>query len=79
MAKFSYFKDREMVRKKWKELGGTGFRVFEQYPPEVIQKRQLLVPKMKEARRLGKRAYLAFDNSILTEPRCVPRNTAVMN
>ena len=61
VAKFSYFKDREMVRKKWKELDGTGFTVFEQYPPEVIRKRRLLVPKMKEARRLGKKAYLAFD------------------
>ncbi|KAH3727717.1 hypothetical protein DPMN_053662 [Dreissena polymorpha] len=50
-----------MVRQKWKELDGTGFRVFEHYPPEVIQKLRVLVPKMKEARRLGKRAYLASD------------------
>ncbi|XP_052225073.1 uncharacterized protein LOC127840700 [Dreissena polymorpha] len=61
VAKFSFFKDREMVRKRWKELDGTAFRVFEQFPPEVMMKRRQLVPKMKEARRLGKRAYLAYD------------------
>jgi hypothetical protein len=61
VAKFTYFKDREMVRKLWKELDGTAFNVFEQFPPDVIMKRRQLVPKMKEARRLGKRAYLAYD------------------
>ncbi|XP_052256425.1 uncharacterized protein LOC127861783 [Dreissena polymorpha] len=58
VAKFSYFKDREMVRKRWKELDGTVFGVF---PQDVIQKRRKLVPKMKDARRQGKRAYLAYD------------------
>ncbi|XP_052784275.1 uncharacterized protein LOC128220063 [Mya arenaria] len=51
VAKFTFFKDREMVRKSWKQL----------FPPDVIQKRRVLVPKMKEARRQGKRAYLAYD------------------
>ncbi|KAH3774197.1 hypothetical protein DPMN_175571 [Dreissena polymorpha] len=50
-----------MVRKRWKELDGTAYRVFEQFPPEVMSKRRQLVVKMKEARRLGKRAYLAYD------------------
>ncbi|KAH3813001.1 hypothetical protein DPMN_141447 [Dreissena polymorpha] len=50
-----------MVRKRWKELDGTVFRVFEQFPQDVIQKRRRLVPKMKDARRQGKRAYLAYD------------------
>jgi len=61
VAKFTFFKDREMVRKRWKELDGTAYRVFEQFPPKVMAKRRQLVVKMKEARRLGKRAYLAYD------------------
>ncbi|XP_052238593.1 uncharacterized protein LOC127849881 [Dreissena polymorpha] len=61
IAKFAFFKDRENVRKRWKELEGTGYRVFEQFPQEVLQKRRQLVPQMKEARRQGKRAYLAYD------------------
>ncbi|KAH3690077.1 hypothetical protein DPMN_193039 [Dreissena polymorpha] len=48
-----------MVRKQLKELDGTVFRVFEQIPQDVFQKRQQLVPKIKDARRQGKRAYLA--------------------
>ncbi|KAH3868348.1 hypothetical protein DPMN_031491 [Dreissena polymorpha] len=51
----------EIVRKCWKELDGTVHRVFEQFPQDVIKKRRKLVPKMKEARRQGKRAYLVFD------------------
>jgi hypothetical protein len=50
-----------MVRKRWKELDGTVYRVFEQFPQDVVQKRRKLVTKMKEARRQGKRAYLAYD------------------
>ncbi|XP_052225006.1 uncharacterized protein LOC127840635 [Dreissena polymorpha] len=61
VAKFTFFKDRDMVRKRWKELDGTAYRVFQQFPPEVMSKRRQLVVKMKEARRLGKRAYLAYD------------------
>ncbi|XP_052217926.1 uncharacterized protein LOC127835529 [Dreissena polymorpha] len=61
VAKFTFFKERETVRKLWKELDGTLYRVFEQFPQEVIEKRRKLVPQMKEARRLGKRAYLAYD------------------
>ncbi|XP_052762106.1 uncharacterized protein LOC128204742 [Mya arenaria] len=61
IAKFTFFKDREMVRKSWKQLDATQFRVFEQFPRDVIQKRRMLFPQMKEARRLDKRAYLAYD------------------
>jgi len=58
---FTYFKDRELVRKQWKNLSGTQFNVFEQFPPEVVAKRKKLVPKMKEARRQGKKSWIVFD------------------
>ena len=61
VAKFTYFKDRELVRKQWKNLSGTQFNVFEQFPPEVVAKRKKLVPKMKEARRQGKKSWIVFD------------------
>ncbi|KAH3885721.1 hypothetical protein DPMN_009717 [Dreissena polymorpha] len=56
-----FFKDRETVRRQWKHLSGTGFNVFEQFPPEVVAKRRKLLPKMREARDQGKRAWIAFD------------------
>lgn len=61
VAKFSFFKDREFVRKEWKQLKGTQYSVFEQYPPEVIEKRRKLVPKMKIARQQGKSSWIAYD------------------
>ena len=61
VAKFAFFKDREAVRRQWKHLSGTGFNVFEQFPPEVVAKRRKLLPKMREARDQGKRAWIAFD------------------
>ncbi|KAH3730001.1 hypothetical protein DPMN_055980 [Dreissena polymorpha] len=40
VAKFTYFKDREMVRREWKHLSGTGCQMFEKFPPEVVEKRR---------------------------------------
>ena len=61
VAKFAFFKDREAVRRQWKELNGSNFNVFEQFPPEVVATRRRLVPKMKEARGQGKRSWIAYD------------------
>lgn len=61
VAKSTYFKDRESVRRQWKQLNGTGYNVFEQFPPEIVSKRRKLVPKMKEARRQGKRSWIVYD------------------
>jgi len=61
VAKFTFFKDRETVRRQWPELQGTNFSVFEQFPPEVVEKRRRLQPKLKEAKREGKRAWIAYD------------------
>lgn len=61
IAKFTYFKDRDFVRKQWKELRGTAFHMYEQFPPEVIAKRKKLIPKLKEAREQKKNAWIAYD------------------
>ena len=61
VAKFTYFKDREAVRQQWPELRGTNYNVFEQFPPKVVEKRRRLQPKLKEAKRAGKRAWIAYD------------------
>ncbi|KAH3738938.1 hypothetical protein DPMN_045582 [Dreissena polymorpha] len=37
------------------------FNVFEQFPSEVQEKRRRLIPKIKVAKREGKRALLAYD------------------
>ena len=61
IAKFTYFKDRETVQRQWKELQGTPYKVFEQFPPQVVNKRKKLVAKMKEARKQGSRSWIVYD------------------
>ena len=61
VAKFTYFKQRELVRKQWKTLQGTPYFVTEQFPKEVMDKRRKLVPLMKEYKKEGKRAWITYD------------------
>lgn len=61
VAKFTLFKERELVRKQWKTLDNTPYYVHEQFPKEVVAKRRQLIPKMKEAKRSGKNAWIAYD------------------
>ncbi|XP_052814092.1 uncharacterized protein LOC128241166 [Mya arenaria] len=61
VAKFSLYKERELVRREWKVLNGTGYFIHEQFPKEVIEKRKMLVPKLIEAKKEGKRAWISFD------------------
>jgi predicted nucleic acid-binding Zn-ribbon protein len=61
VAKFTYFQDRERVRREWKHLKGTSFHMFEQFPKEVMDKRRGLVKKMKDARDAGKKAWIVYD------------------
>lgn len=51
VAKFSLFKERELVRKQWKPLQGSDYYVREQFPKEVNDKRRQLLPRMKDAKR----------------------------
>lgn len=61
VAKFTLFKERELVRKQWKTLENTPYYVHEQFPKEVVAKRRHLLPKMKEAKKSGKNAWIAYD------------------
>ncbi|XP_060568531.1 uncharacterized protein LOC132727137 [Ruditapes philippinarum] len=61
VAKFTLFKERELVRKQWKTLDKTKYYVHEQFPKEIIAKRRELVPKMKEAKRNGHNAWISYD------------------
>ena len=61
VAKFHNFKDRESVRRCGKELKGTEYCVFEQFPNEIVEIRRKLVPKLKDAQKEGKRAWISYD------------------
>ncbi|XP_053406312.1 adhesion G-protein coupled receptor V1-like [Mercenaria mercenaria] len=61
VAKFTLFKDRELVRKSWKSLDKSKYFVHEQFPKSVVDKRKKLMPMVKEARRNGHSAWIAYD------------------
>lgn len=61
VAKFTSFKDREIVRRSKGKLKGTEFFVFEQFPKEIADRRRSHLPKLKQALRDGKRAWLSYD------------------
>ena len=61
VAKFLRFKDREVVRQARPKLKGTGYFVNEQFPKEIADRRKELLPKMRQAIRDGKRAWISYD------------------
>lgn len=61
VAKFTFFKDRERVRKSGKLLKGTNFGIQEQFPYEIEQRRKSLYPALRAARRNRQRATLVKD------------------
>ncbi|WAR17435.1 hypothetical protein MAR_032029 [Mya arenaria] len=61
VCKFTDFKDREAVRKQGFLLKGSRQFISEQFPPEIMDIRRKLVPKLKEAKKDGKRAWLVYD------------------
>ena len=62
VAKFSNFKNREMVRKTAPtKLQGKTFGVNEQFPKEINDRRKESYPFYKRAKRAGKRISLVYD------------------
>jgi hypothetical protein len=62
VAKFSKFKDREMVRRAApSKLQGKYFGVNEQFPKEINDRRKVLYPYYKQAKRAGKKTSLVYD------------------
>lgn len=61
VAKFEHFTQKELVKSKAKELKGTNFSIYDQYPKEIQDRRRILLPIMKNYREQGKRASLSVD------------------
>ena len=70
VCKFNMFPEREMVRRQRVKLEGTNFFLHEQFPPEVIEKRKKLIPKLKEANQNGKRAWISYDSLYIDGKKC---------
>ena len=65
VAKFSRFKDREMIRTNARFLKGTNIGIHEQFSKETNDKRKVLYPKFKCARENNQYAKLILDYLII--------------
>lgn len=61
VAKFNFYQDRDEIKSKGKQLGGTTFGISEQFPAEIARRRRVLMPKFKQAKREMKNARLIKD------------------
>ena len=62
VVKFNYFQDKMSVKKQAQEkLRDTPFRVSEQFPKTIQERRRSLIPHLIKAKQDGQRAVLNYD------------------
>ncbi len=61
VAKFGYFKQKEQVKSRGRELKGTDFGVNDQFPKEILERRKILFPIRRSLIQKGSRAVIAVD------------------
>ena len=61
VCKFNQFTDREIVRKHKFKLENSNYYIHEQFPPEIVTKRKRLIPKLRQAKKDGKSAWISYD------------------
>ena len=77
VCRFSFFKDRELVRNSSKDLRHSNFSIKEQLPREVVNRRKILHKKFQEARQQNRHATLHRDILVIegTEYKVNQNNT----
>ena len=61
VIKFAFFTDRELVLRQKHQLKKSDYFLYEQFPPEIAARRRKLVPKLHEAIKANKKAWLVYD------------------
>lgn len=61
IVKFFSFRSKQKILSNRKALKGTSYILMEDFSQRIIQERKMLLPKMHELRKQGKRAVLSFN------------------
>jgi ribA/ribD-fused uncharacterized protein len=61
IVRFNWYQDRNMVWQSRSKLKGTNISMREDFPPEIIDQRKTLLPILKRARDLKKKAVLVAE------------------
>jgi hypothetical protein len=78
VAKFTYVKEREKVRRASPVLKKRSFYINEQFPKDVGDRRKSLLPKLREARATNKKAWLSYDK-LFVDGKLVRSTEAISN
>ena len=65
IARFAFFKDREVILGKKKLLKGTNFFIGEDFTRRVREVRKKLLPYLRKVREEGKQASMVFDHLVV--------------
>jgi hypothetical protein len=72
VVKFNSFVDREKIRLSSKNLKETRYGIQEQFPKEIKERRNALIPLWKRARSENKKAVLITDKLFVDGRRVYP-------
>lgn len=68
--KFNYYQDKIAVKNAAiDKFPNTPYRISEQYPRAIQEKRRQLIPDFKKAREDGKDAVIVYDKLVIKGPR----------
>ena len=65
IAKFSFFKHKEYIRSKARNLKGTKYGLAKDFPKEIVERRTELLPNLLEAKANGQKATIKYDKLII--------------
>jgi len=72
IAKFSFYKNKELILSNARTLAGTVFGISQDFPREIVELRRGLVRVLKDAKKEGRDAKLVYDKLCINGQRYTP-------
>ena len=76
IPKFTFYRDKEFVLSKAKNLRGTDFAIARDFPKEIVDERRRLVPFLKDAKENGQVAKLIYNKLNINGQRFKPQTVS---
>ena len=73
VVKFNYYRDKVNVKQLFHDkMQGSTYRIGEQYPKVIQERRKLLIPELIKAKSNNQPAYLSYDKLYVNGKRVMP-------
>jgi hypothetical protein len=78
VAKFNFYPDKLFIKQSmYDKMKGTDYRVSDQFPKAIQERRRQLVPELMKARRDGLDAIISYDRIVIKGRRSTQGTSAV--